>query len=122
MSTEKFDPLDLKVGYLQIGGELGGSISSVNLFFGITVGATHFTPDDGNTEWFFSGTAYMGAKIPITKHLALRTQLRVLGTLIDSDSRWFCVSGGGGGGCVIAAGNFTGTVQGDVSVGLVLAF
>jgi hypothetical protein len=84
------------------------------------VGAIHFTPQrsDLSTEWFFAGILYAGVKIPLHEHFGLRTQMRMLGTVIDSNTAWLCASQAG---CYVS-GDVTGMIQGDFSVGAYLAF
>jgi hypothetical protein len=116
--TEKFD---INIGYLQIGGELGGKASkNFEYVFGMTIGATHFSPqDDGSTAWNFSGTVYLGGKYLITENFGIRSQIRMLGTVLDSDSSWLCASYQG---CLVVVDNVTGTIQGDISAGVFLSF
>jgi hypothetical protein len=111
---------DLNVGYLQIGGELDGRLTErIRYFFGGTVGTTHFSPKDGNSEWYFSGTIFSGAKYRISEMFGIRAQIRMLGTVLNGDSSWLCTSQGG---CLIQVKDVTGTIQGDVGVGVYVRF
>jgi hypothetical protein len=115
---------DLDVGYLQLGGELDVKrYRHLVPFIGLTLGATHLTPREPGawTEWFFSGTATAGARIPITKNFGLRTQLRLLATLISGDTSVYCVSSGGA-ACALSIDDAAGFVQGDLTAGLYVAF
>ena len=116
--------LDVDIGYLQVGGELELPVNPHLIpIIGLTIGATHLTPRGTGTptEWFFSGTAFAGAKIPITKHIGLRTQIRFLGTLINSDTSFICISNGGA-VCKISVRDVEGLIQGDVTAGIYIAF
>jgi len=123
----KFKPLDssrdgqkigVDVGYLQIGGELEQSLAShIKPFMGLTIGATHMNPDGGNTEWFFSGMLYAGAKFPFNEHVGIRMQMGLMGVLLDNDSQWLCVNSA----CLVQA-DVSGFIQGNFSVGVFVAF
>jgi hypothetical protein len=117
-NSEKFD---LNIGYLQVGGEFGGRLSKhFGYTLGATIGTTHFSPPDaGSSEWYFSGTIYLGTKYLITKNFGIRTQIRMLGTVLDSNSGWLC---GSYNGCLVVVNDVTGTIQGDFSAGLFFAF
>lgn len=115
---------DLDVGYLQIGGELDLHMHRHLVpFIGLSIGATYLKPNepDASTEWFFSGSVIGGAKIPITKHIGIRTQMRFLGTVISSDTDFYCVSSGGA-ACAISVDDTTGFIQGDITGGLYVSF
>jgi len=115
---------DIDVGYLQIGGELDLHMHRHLVpFIGLSIGATYLKPNepDASTEWFFSGSAIAGAKIPITEHIGIRTQMRFLGTVISSDTDFYCVSSGGA-TCAINVDDTTGFIQGDITGGLYISF
>jgi hypothetical protein len=118
-------PFDVDIGYLQIGGELELPLRPrIIPLIGLTVGATHFTPVDGNmgTSWYFSAVAYLGVKVPITKHFGLRSQISMLGTVINGDGSFLCGSGSSGSGCAIYATDITGMIQGNFTAGAYFAF
>ena len=88
-------PLDLDVKYLQIGGTVGYPQSRhIIPYFGVTVGATRFTPDlaglDDETK--FSLSVGGGVRFPITDHFGLRLDIRSFVTFLEDDSEIFCVS------------------------------
>lgn len=115
---------DLDVGYLQFGGELDLHMyRHLVPFIGLSIGSTYLKPNEpgASTEWFFSGSALAGAKIPLTKHIGIRTQMRFLGTVIGSDSDFYCVSSGGA-ACAIRVEDTTGFIQGDITGGLYVSF
>jgi hypothetical protein len=115
----------VKVGYLQIGGELDLPMSRHLVpFIGLSIGASYVKPEVSNTNanWFFAGSALAGIKIPITKNIGIRTQMRFLGTVVSSDTSFYCASGGGGGSCAIRVDDSTGFIQGDITGGLFVAF
>lgn len=119
------ETFDVTVGYLLFGGELDLRVRKHLVpFIGLGLGATHFTPRDasGGTDWFFAYTAIGGLKIPIVKHVGLRTQVRLLGTVVNSDASWFCASVGGSGTCAVRLDDTTNVIQGDVTAGLYVSF
>lgn len=115
---------DLDVGYLLIGGELDLPMSKHLVpFIGLGIGTTYFkVPGSGDSpDWYFSGMAVGGLKIPIVKNVGLRTQVRFLGTVINGDASWFCGVNGGA-TCAVSLGDSSGIIQGDVTGGLYVAF
>lgn len=115
---------DLEVGYLLIGGELDLAMSRHFVpFIGLGIGTTYFkVPSSGERpDWYFSGMAVGGLKIPIVKNVGLRTQVRFLGTVINGDASWFCGVNGGA-TCAISLGDSSGIIQGDVTGGVYVAF
>jgi opacity protein-like surface antigen len=88
-------PIDLDTEYLQLGGSVAYPQSRhVIPYFGMTVGATRFSPDlaglDDETKLSFSVGG--GMKFPITDRIGIRFDARALITLLDNDSEIFCVS------------------------------
>ena len=68
-------PIDLDVQYLQIGGTIANpDAEHVIPYFGITVGAARFSPDQSglDDETKFAFTVGTGLKIPITPHIGVR--------------------------------------------------
>lgn len=91
-------PIDLDVQYLQIGGIVSYPEGRrVIPYFGLTVGAARFTPDetglDDETKIAFSAAG--GFRVPITDHFGVRLDLRAFVTLLDTDGDIFCVSSSG---------------------------
>jgi opacity protein-like surface antigen len=91
-------PLDMDVQYLQIGGTVSyEEATRVIPYFGMTVGATHFSPDetglDDETKLSFSVAG--GVRVPITDRIGVRFDARAFITLLDTDGQIFCVSSGG---------------------------
>ncbi len=113
---------DVDIGLLQIGGELDLPMHRhLTPFIGLGIGATHFSPAGGSTDWFFSFSAIGGVKIPIVKHFGLKGQIRYLGTVVDSNASWFCVSSGGA-TCGVSLNDTTILSQGDVTGGVYFSF
>jgi hypothetical protein len=113
---------DIDMGVIQIGGEIDGKIAKhVKPFFGLGVGATHYSPLSSklSTSWYFSGTVWGGLKFPITDHIGIRTQGRMIGTLISKNSNVFCTTGIG---CVVSISDISGPISGDLMAGLYVAF
>jgi hypothetical protein len=113
---------DMTVGTIHFGGELELPVNDrVIPFIGVSLGATHYSAEFPNsTSWYFSGAFTGGLKLKLTKHIGLRSQMRLLGTVINNDSTVFCVSSGGL-TCAIAA-DLDGVVQGDFLAGVYVTF
>jgi hypothetical protein len=111
---------DLDIGYLQVGGEIDSRMAPYfTPFFGLTVGATLFSPTwNANSEWFFSAGLYGGVKVPINDHVGLRFQGGMLGTLISGNSEIFL----GPNGIFITIDEVSGPIGGYVQAGLYYAF
>ncbi|HLS82877.1 MAG TPA: outer membrane beta-barrel protein [Steroidobacter sp.] len=91
-------PFDMDVEYLQIGGIVSHPMAERAIpYFGITVGATRFSPEAAgmNNETEFSFTVGAGLHIPITDHIGVRFDARAFVTLLDGDSEIFCASDNG---------------------------
>jgi len=117
--------LDLDIGYLHAGGEIDGRATKwIHPFFGLTIGATHFSskqPGAKTTSWFFSGGVHGGIKVPFGDHFGLRFQGRYLGTLLNADKQLFCETSDGA-SCVLTVDDVTGAHQGEFSGGVYVAF
>jgi hypothetical protein len=88
-------PFDMDVEYLQIGGTVSHpDARHVIPYFGVTVGAARFKPDesglDEETELAF--TVGAGLRVPITERFGVRFDARAFITMLDSDGQVFCVS------------------------------
>lgn len=104
--VEGEQPFDLDVEYLQLGGIVSHPDARYVIpYFGLTIGATRFSPDaaDLDDETKFSFTAAAGVRIPIGEHVGVRLDARAFGTLLDSDGSIFCRSDEEGGSCRIRA-------------------
>ena len=91
-------PVDMDVQYLQIGGTVSyEEATRVIPYFGMTVGATLFSPDGPglNDETKLSFSVGGGMRVPITERVGVRFDARAFITLFDTDSEIFCVSSGG---------------------------
>jgi hypothetical protein len=117
-------PIDLDVEYLQIGGTVSHpDAERVIPYFGLTVGAARFSPDqpglDNETKFAFSVAG--GFKVPITEHIGVRFDARGYLTLLDTDGNIFCVSDNGVGTCAIRTKSDT-LFQYSATLGLIVAF
>jgi opacity protein-like surface antigen len=117
-------PIDLDVQYLQIGGTVSNpDAERVIPYFGITVGAARFSPDqsglDDETKLAF--TVGTGVKIPITDHIGVRFDARAFISLLETDGNIFCVSDNGVGTCGIRTKSDT-LLQYHAALGLIVAF
>lgn len=119
------EPFDMDVQYLHIGGIVNFTDAGpVVPYFGMTVGATRFSPDasglDDETKLSFSAGG--GFKYLFTDHFGIRLDARAYVTLLDTDSDIFCVSTPEtGAGCRIRAASDT-FLQYSGSLGFVAAF
>jgi hypothetical protein len=117
-------PIDLDVQYLQIGGTVSNpDAERVIPYFGITVGAARFSPDQSglDDETKFAFTVGTGVKIPVTDHIGVRFDARAFVSLLDTDGNIFCVSDNGVGTCAIRTKSDT-FVQFHAALGLIVAF
>jgi opacity protein-like surface antigen len=117
-------PIDLDVQYLQIGGTVSNpDAERVIPYFGITVGAARFSPDqsglDDETKLAF--TVGTGVKVPITEHIGVRFDARAFVALLETDGNIFCVSDNGVGTCAIRTKSDT-LFQYHAALGLTVAF
>ena len=94
------EPFDMDVEYLQFGGTVSyPDVESTRVipYFGMTVGAARFSPDqaglDDETKLAFSMAG--GVRVPITERFGVRLDLRAFATVLDSDSDIFCASSAG---------------------------
>jgi opacity protein-like surface antigen len=115
--------LDMDVQYLQIGGTVSHpEAERVIPYFGLTVGAARFSPDetglDDETKLAFSVGG--GVKVPITDHIGVRFDARAFISLLDTDGEIFCVSDAGA-TCRIRAKSDT-FVQYAAALGVVIGF
>lgn len=113
---------NIDVDFLHFGGTYLFDGERVRPFFALTVGATRFNPGlpgfDART--FASMSLGAGWKYQIAKHIGLRLEARGFGTLIDSNSRLFCVSAGGGACLIVAEGRML--TQWEARAGLSIRF
>lgn len=117
-------PLDLDVQYLQVGGTVSNpDAERVIPYFGITIGAARFSPDQSglDDETKFAFTVGTGVKVPITEHIGVRFDARAFVSLLDTDGNIFCVSDQGGGACAIRTKSDT-LLQYHAALGLTIAF
>ncbi|HEY6643827.1 outer membrane beta-barrel protein [Povalibacter sp.] len=118
-------PLDLDIRYLHVGGIVNFTdVQPVIPYFGITIGATKFSPDGPglDDETKFSASVGTGLKYKFTRNIGLRFDVRAFVTLLDTDGSFFCVSNPStGSGCAIAASGDT-FIQYGAGLGLIAAF
>ncbi|MBL8269779.1 outer membrane beta-barrel protein [Steroidobacter sp.] len=117
-------PMDLDVEYLQIGGTVSGMESERFIpYFGITVGAARFSPDQSglDTETKLAFSVGAGVKVPITDHIGVRFDARAFVSLLDTDGNLFCVSDNGAGTCGIRAKSDT-FLQYQAGLGVIVGF
>lgn len=122
--VEGATPFDMGVQYLHLGGIVSHpNAERVIPYFGLTIGATRFSPDQAglDDETKFSFSAGGGLRIPITDHFGVRLDARAFVTVLDSDSDLFCKSEGGDGTCNIRAKSDT-FLQYSATLGFVIGF
>jgi hypothetical protein len=116
-------PLDLDVQYLHIGGIVSNpDATRVIPYFGLTVGATQFSPGGSgfSDETKLSFSVGTGVRVPITDHIGVRFDARAFITLLESSGEIFCVSSAGA-TCRISAQSDT-FVQYAAALGLIIGF
>jgi opacity protein-like surface antigen len=90
------DPFDLSIEYFQIGGTLDFAEPNAHVipYIVLTVGATRFAPERKDLEEKTAASFALGggAKIPLTKNIAIRLEARAYASLLNGDSQIFCQS------------------------------
>jgi len=99
-TVDGVEPFDMDVEYLQFGGTVSypdTEYTHVIPYFGMTIGAARFSPDQSglSDETKFAATIGGGLRIPINKNFGVRLDLRAFGTVLDSEGDIFCVSSAG---------------------------
>ena len=90
---------DMAVEYFQVGGLYEADRNGRLKAFGLgSLGVTHYNPKESgrSSEWRFSGGFGIGAKSFFSERVAIRTEARLMFTLINASGGIFC----GGGGCL----------------------
>jgi hypothetical protein len=114
---------DMGVQYLHLGGIVSyQDAERVIPYFGLTIGATRFSPKDAglDDETKVSFSAGGGVRVPITEHFGVRFDARAFLTVLDSDEDIFCKSSGGA-ACAIRAKSDT-FLQYMAALGVTFAF
>lgn len=96
MSDDKTLSTDLYISYLQFGGRvLFTNNSPFSSHLGLGIGTTFFTPANSeyDNEIDFSGNISGGVRYQFNRQWALRGDLRVYGTLLNSNGAIFCNNG-----------------------------
>jgi len=96
-------PLDLDVHYIQGGGTYQGAGDHARPYLAATIGAAHFEPGLAgfDSETFFSFSIGTGLHIRPNDRFGIRLEARAYGTVLESDTDYFCQSGPGGLICAI---------------------
>lgn len=118
--AEKFD---MDVQYLHLGGTVSyQDAKRVVPYFGLTIGATRFSPNRAglDDETKFSFSAGGGVRVPVTEHFGVRFDARAFVTVLDSDENIFCEASGDA-TCAIRAKSDT-FLQYMTSLGVTFAF
>lgn len=91
--------------YLQIGGTYFGEGERVQPYIAAGLGATFFDPavPGAGSETDFSFSVGAGARFFPENRVSLRLEVRALGTVVNSDSRFVCTLGNSGNTCLIEA-------------------
>jgi hypothetical protein len=114
--------VDLTTDYIQFGGTLlFDSEPWILPYLALTIGLTRFDADGFGSEYQFSGSLGAGLRLPVSERVSFVAGIRGYGTLINSDTELFCVSGGGQGSCLVQT---SGDIffQGEATVGVALRF
>ena len=100
---------DLDIHHLQFGGTYIADGTWARPYMAATVGLAHIDPEFAafDSDTYFAFAVAGGYKFYPTRRLGLQLEGRMYGTVVDSDSDIFCVSGVGGANCLFE-------VKGDV--------
>jgi hypothetical protein len=91
-------------------------------YLSLTIGATRFSADGGyGSDTKFSGSLGGGLRLPFTDNFGATLGVRGYLTFVESDTDFFCVSGGGEGACLLRSSGST-YFQTEALLGLTLRF
>lgn len=114
--------VDVQTDYYQFGGTLLFADEQwMMMYLSLTAGATRFSADDYDSETKFSMSLGGGLRLPFNDHLDATLGVRGYVTLLESDSEFFCVSGGEQSGCLVKSSGST-YFQAEALLGLTLRF
>jgi hypothetical protein len=112
------EDLDVAIDYVQVGATYRSDNEKITPFVAVTLGATRFDPKRSglSSATGFSFAIGGGGKFFLGRHVGIRLDGRLYGTLVGGGGGVFC-----GGGCTIA---FTGNAfwQLELNAGLVFRF
>lgn len=122
-SDPELSRVDVQTDYYHFGGTLLFADEQWMVpYLSLTAGATRFSADgDYGSETKFSMSLGGGVRLPFNDHLAATLGLRGYLSFVDSDSQFFCVSGGEESGCLVKSSGST-YFQGEAQLGLTLRF
>lgn len=92
-NTRKADDVDMYVQYLHVGGRiLFKNTTPFSTSIALGVGGTYFNPEgnDQDDELAFSASMAAGVRYQLSDNVALRSDLRVYGTLLREGHEIFC--------------------------------
>jgi len=116
---------DMSIEYLHIGGTVpfGDPEDRLVPYFVLTVGATRFTPNRNEFDVEIEPSIALGGgvKIPFTKNIGLRAEIRGYATFVDRESELYCLSSDGSLTCEIGIQGKT-FMQAQGSIGLTVGF
>ena len=114
-----FDLGEQTTQYFQLGSLKTFRKNNVAPFIGGNLGAGVFSSDvpGSSSSWFFTVSGLGGAKIYLNDHFGLRIQGRLLLPIFFGSVGFYC----GGGGCGAGVGG-SGTIEGELSGGVFVAF
>jgi hypothetical protein len=81
---------DIDVDYFHVGAQYVWTPGQIKPFFGVSAGATRFSPDGFDSETRPSVAVNGGFKLMFGEHLGLRLELRAVSTLVDDNDEVFC--------------------------------
>jgi opacity protein-like surface antigen len=123
-SDPQLRSIDLDVRYLHIGGTafFPQETNTWLPYLSLTLGATMLEPGGGyDSETKFSASIGGGMRFPISDRFAVSLGLRGYMTVLESDTRLFCVSTGEEGGCLVESSGST-FWQGEGQLGFSFVF
>ena len=116
------DDVDVTTQYYHVGGTAFFPTEQWLVpFLSFTIGATEFSADGFDSETKFSMSLGGGLRLPFTENFGATLGLRGYLTFVDSDTDFFCYSGGDEGTCLVRSSGST-FFQGEATLGLTLRF
>lgn len=114
--------VDVTTEYYHVGGTLFFPAEQWLVpYLSFTLGATQFGADGFDSETKFSMSLGSGLRLPFTDNFGVTLGLRGYLTFVDSDTNFFCASGGSDSGCLVQSSGST-FFQGEATLGLTLRF
>jgi opacity protein-like surface antigen len=115
--------VDLKTEYFQFGGTAFFPAEQWPVpYLSLTIGATRFSADQGHgSDTKFSASLGGGLRLPISDNFAATLGVRGYLTFVESNTSFFCESGGEQSGCLVKSSGST-FFQSEAQLGFTVRF